>query len=505
MSSVTSTRPDRLWLATAGAFVVILTGWRLFHLAPIDDAYIFLRYARHWAQGLGPVFNPGQRVEGYSSPLWLALLALGQVVAPGSSFLAQLAGAVCAALTIGMVVAEALRRSVPPRYAWSAGVFLATNPGLAYWSCSGMDTTLFCLLVSASLIHLAADLEGGRVRPVTATLLAAGCLARMEGVLLVAVAFGYAWTRSRSLHYRWLILTAVVIGASLLARRLYYGAWLPNTYYAKATGDRSVIWMNGVRYLGTLAATHGGLLAALAACLWLALKAGPLPVVAPFIAVLSVWPLYMLLAGGDHFAMARLIQPLVPIAVLTGLLALKGIRGRFLRMRPAILLLAVLALLSTDLVEWKREAPRALSEMDAGTRWTRLGIWLERRVPPDAWIAAVPIGGIGWGSQRPILDLTGLTDATIARHGMVDPEGRPGHLKFHTTYVLERAPAYVYLGFGGPTSGDFQLYRGYSMALEDLLRRQATRTLYRPEVVEVAPRLFAQFLVKRDAPSLTDR
>lgn len=50
-----------------------------------DDAYIFFRYAANLLGGAGPVWNPGEPpVEGYSSPLWLGLLAgaggLGRLV-----------------------------------------------------------------------------------------------------------------------------------------------------------------------------------------------------------------------------------------------------------------------------------------------------------------------------------------------------------------------------------------------------------------------------------------
>ena len=39
----------------------------------IDDAYISLRYAENWANGYGPVFNPGERVEGYTNFLLVAV------------------------------------------------------------------------------------------------------------------------------------------------------------------------------------------------------------------------------------------------------------------------------------------------------------------------------------------------------------------------------------------------------------------------------------------------
>ena len=46
------------------------------HIA--DDAYISFRYAANWAEGNGPVFNPGEYVMGYSNFLWVALLAAGE-------------------------------------------------------------------------------------------------------------------------------------------------------------------------------------------------------------------------------------------------------------------------------------------------------------------------------------------------------------------------------------------------------------------------------------------
>src|SRR5206468_3388663 len=44
----------------------------------VDDAFIQFRYAANLAAGHGPVFNPGERIEGASGGLWMALLgALG--------------------------------------------------------------------------------------------------------------------------------------------------------------------------------------------------------------------------------------------------------------------------------------------------------------------------------------------------------------------------------------------------------------------------------------------
>ena len=50
-----------------------------------DDAFITFRYAQNLVEGLGPVYNPGERVEGYSSPIWmLGSRSLRKVATPES-------------------------------------------------------------------------------------------------------------------------------------------------------------------------------------------------------------------------------------------------------------------------------------------------------------------------------------------------------------------------------------------------------------------------------------
>src|SRR5437762_4060818 len=43
----------------------------------VDDAYISYRYARNFARGLGLVYNPGERIEGYTNFLWTLLIGFG--------------------------------------------------------------------------------------------------------------------------------------------------------------------------------------------------------------------------------------------------------------------------------------------------------------------------------------------------------------------------------------------------------------------------------------------
>src|SRR5215218_10102939 len=55
-----------------------IDGRRYFCL--FDDAMISMRYAWNLSHGLGPVWNPGEYVEGYTDPLMVLLMSLPTLV-----------------------------------------------------------------------------------------------------------------------------------------------------------------------------------------------------------------------------------------------------------------------------------------------------------------------------------------------------------------------------------------------------------------------------------------
>ena len=71
-----------LALAAAGMFVAqcIFTGY-----AKIDDAFITFSFSKNLALGHGPMYSHGVRVEGYSTFLWMVLVALPLVITRGAA------------------------------------------------------------------------------------------------------------------------------------------------------------------------------------------------------------------------------------------------------------------------------------------------------------------------------------------------------------------------------------------------------------------------------------
>ena len=112
---------------------------------PCDDDFIVYRCARNLVSGQGLVFEPGQRVEGFTCPLWALLVAAG--LACGLA-----APAISAALGFASVVwaafAALLRRGWDPpgggvsRGALCACFAIAASPVLAYQSAQGLGLSL---------------------------------------------------------------------------------------------------------------------------------------------------------------------------------------------------------------------------------------------------------------------------------------------------------------------------------------------------------------------------
>ena len=65
------------WVTFAGLGAIAAFGWlRAGQLSWLcDDAFISNRYAENLANGLGLVYNAGERVEGYTNLSWTLMLA----------------------------------------------------------------------------------------------------------------------------------------------------------------------------------------------------------------------------------------------------------------------------------------------------------------------------------------------------------------------------------------------------------------------------------------------
>src|SRR5205823_7457334 len=236
-------------------------------LQPFDEAYITLRASLNWATGHGPVFNPGERVESTTSPLWTALLALGirlgadpiALLAAGGLLFAAAAGALCSILAL---------QAAGPVASVAAGIFLAALPTFSAWALTGMEVPL------AGFTLALATWAALRDRPAIAGVLAAAAaLARPEALVLVPILVaGASLSADPPRRFRAAVIAAlsasVPLTAFFVVRHAYFDAWLPNTYVAKRGGLGWAAVARGLRYAAGFLALHPAVAAGMGWAVW---------------------------------------------------------------------------------------------------------------------------------------------------------------------------------------------------------------------------------------------
>jgi hypothetical protein len=411
----------------------------------VDDTYIFLRYARNMAEGHGAVFNVGERIEGYSSPLWTFLLGGAGVVFPDFETLAYVMGLACGAAVVGLLVVAVC--GTGRLGGWDAvilGLGLATSPVVAFWSGSGMDAPLFLLLTAASLLSILKDRNTSGLSARTTVLLTLATLTRPEGVLLAAYAGAYFLWERRGV--RTLLGYAAAVATLFVARYAYYGAWVPNTYHAKVTFDAVRRLHDGAAYIGLAAWTHGPLLCAAVMMLVFAWRRRTLSEV-PLLFLggwIVLWSGYVLYVGGDNFAAFRFLLPTLPAWFLLLGWGWASIRDHLRPATRGAFLAVLLAAFSIAHAHtYHSQARHCLDEVHLARCWAKVGRWLAHNTPPNTVIATVVPGALGYHSRRAVIDMLGLTDGIIARDGEVYPQAAHGHGRYHTDYVFRRNPDIV--------------------------------------------------------------
>jgi len=239
----------KLALVLAVVSACLLAGHATLLDVPIvDDAAISVAYAKTLFAGHGFRLTPYSTVvEGFSNPLWTLLVGLAFPLRLNAL---RFASGLSAVLMLASVPVYALwgaasRGRVCLEDA-CAPLLMALTSSFAYWGSSGMETSLFSLLLGLGGLFALRDLR--RRRGVLAGVaFGLASLARPEGpayALAAAVFWGGVLVSERRRPGRHDAATAslaIGIPAAYLAFRLaYFDAWVPNTALAKLGVDKVI-------------------------------------------------------------------------------------------------------------------------------------------------------------------------------------------------------------------------------------------------------------------------
>lgn len=422
-----------------------------------DDAFISFRYARNFVEGHGLVFNPGERVEGYTNFLWTLWSAIPLAFGWNPVVFAQWSG--IAALFPLVYVTGALGRKLSDDAAagFLTAALLATNYTVLAFASGGMEVVWQALFVtSAFVLRPDARTPAGVIGPVRlaafSAALNAALLTRPDSAIPAAILFPPVlvaiwrhWPpgRFRSVRLTALLAPCLPTAGWLVWKASFYGALVPNTWHAKDPGFAALA--GGAWYAGLFFLTYG----------WFAL--------APFLAgrrlwraalsprdtravvwTLALWFAYLVKVGGD-FMEFRLFVPVMPLlcAILARLLLLRFERTAF-RAAAIALLVAGSGIHAVLPRLWGVETVRGMQRHIADEKWEAIG----RRLGADlggsgATLAVTAAGAIPFHSGLPTVDMLGLSDRWIARFGAPVRDRRPflgpkpGHQRIATLGYLD--------------------------------------------------------------------
>ncbi|MSP57149.1 MAG: hypothetical protein EXR69_16365 [Myxococcales bacterium] len=380
-----------LLLAAIG---VLTLGWSTLQFT-CDDAYIAFRYVHNHMVGRGWTWNPPPfaPVEGYTSFAWLVLLELvwraTGVDPPSAANLLGLGFGVIT-LLLAMRLLDPLRLPRPTLVLGLVLLGTVTNRTFLQWTTSGLETSMFTAVFTWWLVE-ALGPPGARGRMFAAASLL--CLVRPDGYLFLLASFALLavapapWP-SVSARLR-VAAPALMVFAHLLWRRQTYGHWLPNTYFAKATGA----WPEaGARYLASFVIENGVvvwiglvLVAALVALVPLRRRLLSFPDVARSpgalvsATMLAHAAFYIVWMGGDHFEYRVFAHLILPLYVSGAWLA------QWISPNPVWL---VGGMLSFTMLSW----PIA---------WTEWRLSLERSTREDTTLMVMPVADALPGPLKP--------------------------------------------------------------------------------------------------------
>ena len=438
-----------------GILLLLCGVYAAIHHFILDDAFITFRYAHHLAMGEGPVWNPGERVEGYTNFLWMVLLAGVHKLGGDPVPLSQILGILFYLMNLWMIFLNARIWLQSQRTALLVMLLSGMCFTMAAFATGGLETSMYGFLWSLSLfIYL-------KIREAThpplrwliglGTVLALAQLTRPDAILLILPLGGLLLFRAIREKRSWLkntlalaIPVFLVNGGHQLWRVLYYNEWFPNTFYIKGTSNPK----EGLFFLGLFLLLYGFPLLVI----WLLprlkqLKAAWDSTDLERTLLILPWLGYLVLIGGD-FMEFRMLVPVIPLLYISAAAWV----SRLWPGKKALLIWA-LCFLAMGLLPpflFRETFPgghtltvyalkRETSEPEQGlvAVGKQLGDLFGRDA--DLHIATGTAGAIPYYMEAFTTDLLGLNDKWVARYGEIAENALPGHRRYApTSYLLER-------------------------------------------------------------------
>jgi len=467
---------ERIFLTVIPPFLVLAFFAFMARNSQMDDALIYLRYIRNVVEGYGLTYNVGEKFNALTSPLYTVLLVASSFVVDSLQIatVTLSAGFLFAASIVGarLFARSTLEIVITASFICSVHFFYQTI---------GMETTLFLFLAALSLVLYK---QNSQWFLITLALLA---ITRSEGVFLGLVLGADYLLRHRALpDLRILVLAIMIFLAPYVFNFWYYGEFLATTGSAKIGQGQSGLWGESAVFFRIGYFIWAFFSDSLAAAIILLIFAGygAWSLRDKPIAVMTLLFLGLLLLFYAGFNIPGYHWYYGPFFFFGLLFACRGICDLLERLAvlSPLVFRAGAMLAVTGMALFMAARLISFNEIVPQQNYVDTGNWLKENTAPDASVAMVEIGLVGWYSERYIIDILGLVNPHNADY-IAQREFSSWLLHYQPDYLLRHEPVWPHessippleaAGFyeqvnSFPVSGLVLLRRSSQLSAEDII------------------------------------
>lgn len=433
-------------LAIAAFYSLAVVGAYMLY-APCDDTYIYLVYAKNYLKGAGLTYN-GVKVQGFTSMLWMWLIVLAGKLGAELPSAANALSVASGPLVLGATFYAGQKLGLGWRRSLAAPLLVATTGDFAFYMGVGLESILFTGMLVWSVSYLLRDdpakAAGSWSLPFV---LAVTVFARPEGAMIAAIVLGILYWESR----KWLLLArsaalvVILVFPVLSWAKAYYGAWLPNTFWAKSQAGLHNVGQ-GLVYLEDFVA--GMIVVFFLLTYHFLFRRDGIDRATKILGLIAgLWILNVTRQGGDNMVGCRAMLPVVPLLYLLTVHLYRKLPGRALAYGVIFVAAFNTMIYGTGYVKgstWRMSAQQQiLGWQTAHEPRVAIGKFLKENLPPDAVIAVNAAGVVPYYAELETIDMLGLNNAHIASQGRRDFNLPYGHQVGDGRYVLAQQPEFI--------------------------------------------------------------